>query len=539
MKKSFEDYKKVIKSELDKVPKGNYKYEKTDTFDEAKNARKHHAEEAKKHTLDAVKDYPENAQEIKKIFDSRSYSLRKFSEFEETYEEIKEIFETSGLKKRDKKFEEKKEERIEKQQYGKKIESGMNEYSELKYINLNSKTAKDEINNKYSDLFTELTEKDAKIKIDVYSQINDIKCLLQNLRENVQKAHNEINKEIKKSETIKKQDAINKLQGLYQHISPDQIMRENEMRERHYESPNYKIRLPESLSGVLAVAYKQAENDFFMAGIMRPCNYSVIGLGSMALQQATPYSDLEFAIIVENNEKVSYFQNLTHLVHFRIIQLGETVCEYNKSYNKKKGVRFDSWDKTPFGKEGKYELINTIDGFKEYLSNKNNETQKKDPLLHSMLETTCFVYGNENLFNKYKEMSHKILKSTYKDRFSKMFLEDRTEAEDYSMSDNPAKKNATKALLHQYNESLGKIKDFLKFYQYEIDVKQDIYRPVDRAIYTYSAKHGWFQESIFQLLHRLHDGVNKNTIDLNTKEYLSDMVFFALKLKLLQHESFF
>jgi hypothetical protein len=100
MKRSFDDYKKVIKNELSKVPTGNYKYEKTDTFDKAKNARKHHAEEAKKHTLDAVKDYPENAQEIKEIFDSRSDSLRKFSELEETYKEIKEIFEKSHTEQR-------------------------------------------------------------------------------------------------------------------------------------------------------------------------------------------------------------------------------------------------------------------------------------------------------------------------------------------------------------------------------------------------------------------------------------------------------
>ena len=61
-----------------------------------------------------------------------------------------------------------------------------------------------------------------------------------------------------------------------------------------------------------------------------PCDFSVLAIGSMARGEATPYSDLEYLILIDERSEsiVQYFERLAMTTYFLIGNLGETTLDY-------------------------------------------------------------------------------------------------------------------------------------------------------------------------------------------------------------------
>ena len=169
-----------------------------------------------------------------------------------------------------------------------------------------------------------------------------------------------------------------------------------------------------------------------------PCKFAIIGMGSLARKEITPFSDFEHVIVLdskfdgENEGILNYFRWYSVIFQIILIHLGETVIPSVLNYTNSKldycfydditksGLSFDGtfpWaSKYPLGrqqltkdKDWKTELIKSVPDMLKYLNSK--ESLKNGYHLSDILTKICHVYGDESLFEEFQSAVNDILQA--------------------------------------------------------------------------------------------------------------------------------
>ena len=162
-----------------------------------------------------------------------------------------------------------------------------------------------------------------------------------------------------------------------------------------------------------------------------PCQYCVVGMGSLARQEITPYSDFEHVIVLEEGirsrtdyqEVLEYFRWFTVIFQLIIVNLRETIIpciavpllnnanvkggDWFFDCHTTRGVSFDGMMlhacKFPLGRmqatENKpwlTELIKPVSEMANYL--RVNEDIKNGYHLADILTKTCYVSGDQDVY---------------------------------------------------------------------------------------------------------------------------------------------
>ncbi len=141
-----------------------------------------------------------------------------------------------------------------------------------------------------------------------------------------------------------------------------------------------------------------------------PVKWAAMGMGSMSRDEMCPYSDVEFAFLVEENSQkaMDYFRMLSQILELRIINLGETKFPiFGNSYPSPTpdGFCMDAGGNTPLGVTGVYELIGTPKMLAEF---QKIQWMDRSIILSNAMSHVCFISGTESLVADYNKKKKKV-----------------------------------------------------------------------------------------------------------------------------------
>ncbi|XP_046855453.1 uncharacterized protein LOC124448481 [Xenia sp. Carnegie-2017] len=299
------------------------------------------------------------------------------------------------------------------------------------------------------------------------------------------------------------------------------------------QTPDVKILFKRIATRVKQLFVEIIEECFDVLG-KPPCDYEVMLLGSLAREEMTPYSDIEWAILTNSEEEKckTFFRTFTNLVNLQIIMIGETIlpCMDIKVLRgdwfyddvTPRGLSFDAFlpqaCKTPLGNAVDFELIHTPKIMAIFQS---NYWHKNNPHLGDILLTVAPLQNDkQTLLNEYKKIVEKILREPCD-------LENCTHSNTVPTKGSCRGHSILLKDVTQYGQTMLEIDQAKDGKLY--DVKKEIYRLTDRVIAGLSKVFRIATNGSFKVLGDLYE---RNVICSIAKDNLSSAVAIALKFRL-------
>ena len=277
-----------------------------------------------------------------------------------------------------------------------------------------------------------------------------------------------------------------------------------------------------------------------------PCKFAIIGMGSLARKEITPFSDFEHVIALADKAKenldeaewqnvLDYFRWFSVIFQIILINLQETILpsvaipSLNDSYSDiqkndwffdditPSGISFDGMMpyacKFPLGrrkltknKRFETELIKPVKEMLKYL--KGDAKLKPGYHLDDILTKTCFVYGDEVINEEFNHGVTEIL--------SRQNDEEKTQSVKQQINED-IEKFATRSTVFQMN------------LRNEINIKKVAYRNVTLFVAAYGRKFGFCESSCFDIIEKLKE---KDGFNEYSKESLMYAVAMACEIRL-------
>ena len=307
------------------------------------------------------------------------------------------------------------------------------------------------------------------------------------------------------------------------------------------KSTSEKVKEIQQINNIIAQNYITIMKDLsqFCEDVMGkpPCEYAIAGMGSLARNEITPYSDFEHVILLRdhmNHESdLEYFRWYSVIFHTVLLNLQETIIPSLNihSLNDKdselgdwyfdaltlRGISFDGMMphacKFPLGrtkhtaaKPFETELIKPVSKMLDYLSSEAD--LKNGYHLADILTKTCFVFGNSDRFNQFQTgVENHLYSKSKQQRIDEVKQQVRADLDNFS-----ARFRLTKLKTHD-----------------AINIKQFVYRSSTIFISALARIHNISGNSCFDIINEM---AKRQIITQNAKFKMSCAIAIACEMRL-------